>query len=413
MEHHTSGKDAVVSPSLLRRFRDNFRKAGISPVEMEFEDFVEPTQVVEKPLEDTTLKPKSATRYTRYELNEKDDALFIAASQTFEQQALFAGDPLSVRGDTMYGLSDDISDELLVKASQEFEIKFGEELRRSSNCKLQPFVTVCNQTVTSVLTTASTTTASDTRFCSPFSSSQIDRVKEARIPPKTKANTAWSINIRRDWATYRKEYITPEETRVGYRLDIDLLTMETNSIGYWLQRFVVEVRKANKQCYCPDSLYQLCCGLQRALRAADRDVNFFEQFEFSHFRAVPDGELKQLNSTGKYVCKRKVDLITEEMEDVLWEKGLLGDQSPQVLSDTMVYLTGLFFALRSGEEHRRLRYNPCQIHLVETPGSVAYLWYKEDKSKTNQAGLYHKNKVPKEVIHHANEANPNRCLVRL
>ena len=81
----------------------------------------------------------------------------------------------------MYGLSDDISDELLVKASQEFEIKFGEELRRSSNCKLQPFVTVCNQTVTSVLTTASTTTASDTRFCSPFSSSQIDRVKEARI----------------------------------------------------------------------------------------------------------------------------------------------------------------------------------------------------------------------------------------
>ena len=150
MEHRTSGKDAVVSPSLLRRFRDNFRKAGISPVGMEFEDFVEPTQVVEKPLEDTTLKPKNATRYTRYELNEMDDALFIAASQTFEQQALFAGDPLSVRGDTMYGLSDDISDELLVKASQEFEIKFGEELRRSSNCKLQPFVTVCNQTVTSV-----------------------------------------------------------------------------------------------------------------------------------------------------------------------------------------------------------------------------------------------------------------------
>ena len=144
MEHRTSGKDAVVSPSLLRRFRDNFRKAGISPVGMEFEDFVE------KPLEDTTLKPKSATRYTRYELNEMDDALFIAASQTFEQQALFAGDPLSVRGDTMYGLSDDISDELLVKASQEFEIKFGEELRRSSNCKLQPFVTVCNQTVASV-----------------------------------------------------------------------------------------------------------------------------------------------------------------------------------------------------------------------------------------------------------------------
>ena len=99
------------------------------------------------------------------------------------------------------------------------------------------------------------------------------------------------------------------------------------------------------------------------------------------------------------------------MEDTLWEKGLLGDYSPQVLSDTMVYLNRLCFALRSGEEHRRLHFKLAQIQLVEPPGGTAYLVYKEGMSKTNQAGLHHRNFTPKEVAHHPNEENPQKCLV--
>ena len=87
------------------------------------------------------------------------------------------------------------------------------------------------------------------------------------------------------------------------------------------------------------------------------------------------------------------------MEDTLWKMGLLGDHSPQVLSDTMVYLNGLCFALRSVEEHRRLRFKPSQIQLVDPPGGTAYLLYMEDMSKTNQAGLH---LAPKEVVHHRN-----------
>ena len=51
-----------------------------------------------------------------------------------------------------------------------------------------------------------------------------------------------------------------------------------------------------------------------------------------------DGKLKWLNATGKYVHKKKAEVITEEMEELLWQKGLLSDHSPQVLLDTMVYL---------------------------------------------------------------------------
>ena len=41
-----------------------------------------------------------------------------------------------------------------------------------------------------------------------------------------------------------------------------------------------------------------------------------------------DGKLKQLNRTGKYVEKKKAEVITVKVEEKLWESGMLGDHSP-------------------------------------------------------------------------------------
>ena len=100
-----------------------------------------------------------------------------------------------------------------------------------------------------------------------------------------------------------------------------------------------------------------------------------------------DGKLKQLNRTAKYVEKKRAGVITVEMEEKLWESGMLGDHSPQVLVDTVLYLIGLNFALRSGEEHRHLYHFPSQISVVNTEGTVPYIKYREDVSKTHQHGL--------------------------
>ena len=92
---------------------------------------------------------------------------------------------------------------------------------------------------------------------------------------------------------------------------------------------------------------------------------------------------------------------------------MLGDHNPKVLLDTLVYLIGLNFALRSGEEHRRLRHNPSQISVINEEGKTPYIVYSEDISKTNQGGLKSQKIVPKRVIHHANHQNPSCCLVQL
>ena len=105
--------------------------------------------------------------------------------------------------------------------------------------------------------------------------------------------------------------------------------------------------------------------------------------------------------------------MAPEEEETLWRTGLLGDSNPQQLLDTMIYCCGLFFALRSGREHRQLRRSPPQIQLIEQAVERASLKYQEDISKNHPGGLKGRKITPKVVYHHANIANPEHYFVRL
>ena len=50
--------------------------------------------------------------------------------------------------------------------------------------------------------------------------------------------------------------------------------------------------------------------------------------------------------------KRQAEPLTLEEEETLWQKGLLGSHNPQALLDTMLFMNGMYFALRNGAEHR-------------------------------------------------------------
>ena len=85
----------------------------------------------------------------------------------------------------------------------------------------------------------------------------------------------------------------------------------------------------------------------------------------------------------------------------------------QALLKTMIYMNGLYFALRSGDERCQLRLSPCQIQLVECPDQRPNLEYAEDISKNHQDGLKGRNQKPKVVKQFANLENPERCFVKL
>ena len=144
------------------------------------------------------------------------------------------------------------------------------------------------------------------------------------------------------------------------------ITQQTTSeLQHWLTRFVLGLRK---NFLLRNSLYYICCSIMRHLQLSGKpSINYFTDTDFPHFKASFDSEMKWLQSKGAGSHKRQAEVLTEE-EETLWTKGLLGDSSSQTLLDTMVFYSGLYFALRSGKEHCQLCSHPCQISIVEQPG---------------------------------------------
>ena len=78
--------------------------------------------------------------------------------------------------------------------------------------------------------------------------------------------------------------------------------------------------------------------------------------------------MKRLQAKGNGSRSKQAELLTIDEEEMLWKKEVLGDHCSQSLLHTLFSWIGFYFALRSGDEHRQLQYNPCQIKVIEKPG---------------------------------------------
>lgn len=243
------------------------------------------------------------------------------------------------------------------------------------------------------------------RFAIP-KTEEIKRARLESIPKKTRQDTEYCVRLWNSWAENRKR-------NNGVTVP-PLEDLDNDNLQHWLCRFVVEIRKKNGLEYPPNTLHHVVAGIMRHMRynCGRPELDFFKDPSFSDFRASLDAEMKRLQSAGIGSVKKQAEPVTIEEEELLWQKILLGDHSPQSLLNTM-FMNGLYFALRSGSEHRQLHHEPSQIQLFEKPGERAYLLYTEDISKNHPGGLKGRKQKPKVVVHHTNTADPSRCFVRL
>ena len=241
--------------------------------------------------------------------------------------------------------------------------------------------------------------ANSSRFKTLATDSDVEEAQKKAVPKNTEKNTTWVVNIWKQWSAHR------HQTCTSYcDWPTHFLIANPTEMNYWLSKFVLEARKANGDHYPPDTLYCICTGLSRFIRETRPEINIFKDPIFAEFQRTLDSEMKCLCSLGLGAKKRRAEPITTEEENLLWEKRLLDDSSPQALLDTMLFLCGIHFALGSGEEHHSLQLS--QIELIEDGGAARFV-YTENYSNNN-----HKVQ-PKCVTYYANESNHHRCLLHL
>ncbi|XP_071078511.1 uncharacterized protein KIAA1958-like [Haliotis cracherodii] len=190
--------------------------------------------------------------------------------------------------------------------------------------------------------------------------------------------------------------------------------MSLSTINTAFKYFLFEARKLDGTQYTADTVHGLFTALQSGLRR--KDINLFEDQQFEESRTCLDALMKELSKKGLgSSARKKTETISMDVEERLWSSGSLGEDDPRQLVDTVLYLTGLHFALRGGREHRapRLFSNPQITGPHTDDNGRKYLLSTEDASKTNHGGLKHRKLVLKHVRAYENTDNPKRCFVRL
>ena len=152
-------------------------------------------------------------------------------------------------------------------------------------------------------------------YCDP---KQLQELKENAENTNTKKSTKTWLTV---WTTWAEEK--------GYSPDI--VSYEAKELDEKLQKFFAEVRKKDGSDYEPDSLRVMLASLDRHLKEAGSNISIAKDREFVDSRKVLEGKARYLREQGYGKCPHVLKALTTEDEELLWSKGLLGNQSPKSL----------------------------------------------------------------------------------
>ena len=261
--------------------------------------------------------------------------------------------------------------------------------------------------------------ASVSRKYHTISESQIMKLKQETMKKRSETKMMWAVRAYNDWRSNRlSDAINFDVSILEANLN-DLPTLTKERLEYAMCRFIPEVRKIkNGDDYPGRTLYEMCVAIQKYVNIrGKKNWKIVDGPDFTELRVVLDNVMKERALRNIGMVKKQAGFIPYGFENTLWEKGLLGEDSPDKLRDTVLFLLGINLGLRAGDEHHHLRrHSPqlaSQITFKHNAEGVRCLVYTEDTvTKTHDGGLNSMKKEKKVVWVYPSE-NINRCPVRL
>ena len=254
-------------------------------------------------------------------------------------------------------------------------------------------------------------TAASSRFGSLTSEEELCTAAKGVIPSNTICNTRWAENTFRAWAVERNKSC-PEDP---FPLEL-LESHDAKLVCKNLCRFVMETRREDGKPYPLASLRCLLSALNRILQDNKAPFSVFDKKDpqFRDLFCTLDTVSSELHREGIGAQHKSASVISYEDENVLWERGMLGDESPGLLQHTVFYYAGMQFCLRGIQEQYDMRVQ--QLIRVPTDSQIyheqVYYKYMEFISKNNQHWFKDTNASNKEVKVYALPGS-SRCMIRL
>jgi len=247
------------------------------------------------------------------------------------------------------------------------------------------------------------------RFGRALSEEEIEERINETISKKSLSKASWAVKIFKNWLSHRQS----QGIINGLHVFKPLEEMSAAELDSQLRYFVFEVRKVNGEFYPANTLRDIFQGIGFHLKnVMKRDWRIFSDREFKASRDA-------LNSAMIMANRKKVEPqgggpsipLSYDNEEKLWNTGILGCETPKQLIRTVFVMTGKFFGLRGGHEHRNLEWGR-DITLQQTEMGEA-LVYINRSSKNNAGGLKERHIAPKQVKAFENSENPSRCLIKI
>lgn len=249
-------------------------------------------------------------------------------------------------------------------------------------------------------------------FQEPLSLAEMENLSHQIFAQNTENKIAWAVQLYRNWWFQRCAKVDCD-SRVKWASIDNLKQVSRANLCFALSAFIGEIKKDGSEFPGP-SLYQIIICIQFHVEKNGLKLKLLDHPDFVSLRFTLDNLMKECARAG-LGRKQSADIISVDDEEKMWREGMLGDDKPEQLLHTVMYLLGLNLALHGGDEHRKLRApgHNSQLEILKDSEGKKFIKFTEDVvSKTNQGGLSIKVSQPKVLTVYGCE-NPFRNVVRI